>query len=148
MLSTKKAIISTKQAEFALPAIDSGEVENVGATQPTAALDKRQFLTSKMSLPDMLPAEYLEDTEPQDIMALDDLPRKKAKKTKFQHPVEKGPKDRRVGSTTYRVTKPTSSNLAPKSSKNARNVKESWLQGRSGKTGGINRQSFTKGFFK
>ncbi len=104
-------------------------------------------LSGKRSLPGMLPAEYLEDTEPQEVILLDELPRKKAKKTKFG-PAEKDPKDRRIGGTTYRVTKSSSTNLAPKSSSQARNTKESWLQGRPGKGVGINRRSFTKGFFK
>jgi U3 small nucleolar RNA-associated protein 16 len=105
-------------------------------------------LLSKHSLPDLLPAEYLEDTEPQNLMLSEEIPRKKAKKTKFQQTEEKEPKDRRIGTTTYRVTKASSANLAPKSSSQARNTKESWLQGRSGKSVSTNRKSFTKGFFK
>lgn len=105
-------------------------------------------LSTKRSLPDMLPAEYLEDTEPHDLILFDELPRKKAKKTKFHQSTEKEPKDRRIGNTTYRVTKASSTNLAPKSSSQARNTKESWLQGRSGKSISTNRTPFTKGFFK
>ena len=117
-----------------------------------AAIRKDAFkalpLSSKGALPDLLPAEYLEDAEPQDLLPFDQFPIKKAKKTKFHLAAEKEPKDRRVGSTTYRVTKASSANLPPKSSLQARNMKDSWLQGRSGKTIGTNRTSFTKGFFK
>jgi U3 small nucleolar RNA-associated protein 16 len=122
---------------------DEGRVdaEELGAKKPL-------LLSTKKPLPDMLPAEYLEDTEPQDVLPFDQFPTKKAKKTKFHLTAEKEPKDRRVGSTTYRVTKASSTILAPKSSSQARNTKESWLQGRSGKKGGTNRTPFTKGFFK
>jgi hypothetical protein len=109
---------------------------------------KRLSLSSKRALPDVLPAEYLEDTEPQDHLPFDHFPIKKAKKTKFHLTAGKEPKDRRAGSTTYRVTKASSLNLAPKSSSQARNTKESWFQGRSGKKGVTNRTPFTKGFFK
>jgi hypothetical protein len=105
-------------------------------------------LSSKRSLPDILPAEYLDDTEPYNLTLFDELPRKKAKKTKFHQSREKEPKDRRIGNATYRVTKASSTNLAPKSSSQARNTKESWLQGRSGKSISANRTPFTKGFFK
>jgi U3 small nucleolar RNA-associated protein 16 len=105
-------------------------------------------LSINRALPDVLPAEYLEDTEPQDILPFDQFPIKKAKKTKLYLTAEKETKDRRVGSTTYRVMKASRSNLAPKSSSQAQNVKESWLQGRSGKKLDANRTSFRKGFFK
>jgi U3 small nucleolar RNA-associated protein 16 len=109
---------------------------------------KRLSLSSKRALPDVLPAEYLEDTDPQDHLPFDQFPIKNSKKTKLHLTAEKEPKDRRVGSTTYRVTKASSTNLAPKSTSQARNTKESWLQGRSGKKGATNRTPFTKGFFK
>jgi U3 small nucleolar RNA-associated protein 16 len=109
---------------------------------------KTLSLSSKRALPNVLPAEYLEETEPQDLLPFDQFPIKKAKKTKFHLSAEKEPRDRRIGSTTYRVTKMSSTNLAPKSSSHARNTKESWLQGRSGKNLGTNRTPFAKGFFK
>jgi hypothetical protein len=105
-------------------------------------------LSGRRKLPHRLPAEYLEDTEPQEVMLLDALPRKKSKKTKFQDTTEKIPKDRRIGSTTYRVIKAGSINMAPKLSSQARNTKEAWLNGRSGKGASANRKPFSKGFFK
>jgi hypothetical protein len=127
--------------------------EDEGSTVAEKGSNKHEILSevalsSRRSLPDMLPAEYLEDTEAQEVTLLDELPRKTAKKTKFRQTAEKNPKDRRIGNTIYRVTKTTSTNLAPKSSSQARNTKESWLQGRSGKSVGTNRKSFTKGFYK
>jgi U3 small nucleolar RNA-associated protein 16 len=95
-----------------------------------------------------LPAEYLEDTEPQGIARVDEQPTKKSKKTKFQDPTAKEPRDRQIGATTYRVTKPQSTNLAPKASFQARSTKEKWLQGRVGKNEQSNRKPFSKGFLK
>jgi U3 small nucleolar RNA-associated protein 16 len=111
-------------------------------------VEKPLRFSTKRALPAMLPAEYLEDEEPRDQLPFEQFPIKKAKKTKFNLIAEKEPKDRRVGSTTYRVTKANSTNLAPKSSSNARNTKEQWLQGRSGKNGATKRTPFSKGFFK
>ena len=96
-------------------------------------------------LPEFLPEEYLEDNESDEDMSLKPVQRvKRAKKTKFTELVEKKPKDIRKGSTTYRVAEARSTKLAPKSSSNARSVKESWLQGRTGSS----RKSFSGGFFK
>lgn len=111
-------------------------------------VEKPLRLSAKRALPAVLPAEYLEDEEPRDQLPFEQFPMKKAKKTKFHLIAEKEPKDRRIGSTTYRVTKANSTNLAPKSSSNARNTKEQWLQGRSGKNGVTKRTHFSKGFFK
>jgi U3 small nucleolar RNA-associated protein 16 len=111
-------------------------------------VEKPLRLSTKRALPNVLPAEYLEDEEPHDQLPFEQFPIKKAKKTKFHLIAEKELKDRRVGSTTYRVTKANSTNMAPKSSSNARNTKEQWLQGRSGKKCATNRTPFSKGFFK
>lgn len=43
------------------------------------------------------------------------------------------PKDRKIGLTTYRVTKAQNKSLAPKSSKNAQNMKETLLHSRGPK---------------
>ncbi len=111
-------------------------------------VEKPLRLSTKRALPDVLPAEYLEDEEPRDQLPFEQFPIKKAKKTKFHLIAEKEIKDRRVGSTTYRVTKANSTILAPKSSSNARNTKEQWVLGRTGKKGPTSRTSFGKGFFK
>ncbi|KUJ19076.1 uncharacterized protein LY89DRAFT_731498 [Mollisia scopiformis] len=99
-------------------------------------------------VPDLLPLEFLEDDDPNEVIAAEEAPRIAPRKKKFKELLEKGPKDRRVGKTTYRVTKTQSTNLAPKAAHNARSVKESWLQGRSGMKIDSNRKPFSKGFFK
>ncbi|KAH9208619.1 hypothetical protein DL95DRAFT_527331 [Leptodontidium sp. 2 PMI_412] len=117
--------------------------------EPTPALDETSLaLTTRSALPDFLPAEYLEDTDPQDLIRTDDddILRKKAKKTKFIDAALKAPKDRRVGKTTYRVAKAGSTKLAPRSSFVARSTKEAWLQGRSGGKIDPNRRAFGKAF--
>jgi hypothetical protein len=70
------------------------------------------------------------------------------RKTKFFFNTEKAPKDRQVGSTTYRVTKTTSKNLAPKFNPNAKSMKETLLYGRSGKKQASNRKPMRPSFFK
>lgn len=106
-------------------------------------------LIARSTIPELLPEEYLQDEDPEAADVSDnELPVKKAKKTKFADVVEKKPKDRRKGSTTYRVSEVISEKLAPKASFNARTTKESWLQGRPGKTSVTNRKSFSTGFFK
>jgi len=101
-------------------------------------------------LPDLLPTEYLEDVDPRGLVVhvAPISTKTKAKKTKFVELVEKQPKDRRIGGTTYRVIKAQSTSLAPKSSFHARHTKEAWLQGRVGKAGGSSRQPVSMGFFK
>ncbi|KAE9367907.1 hypothetical protein N431DRAFT_486905 [Stipitochalara longipes BDJ] len=150
---TKKAKHSTKGDNVPSTKEDRNPNENesyVVAEEIVIQNDvtKPMPLSSKRALPDILPAEYLVDAKPEDILPFDQFPIKKAKRTKFHFSTEKEPKDRRVGSTTYRVTKASSTNLAPKSSSQARNMKDSWLQGRSGKKIGTDRISFAKGFFK
>lgn len=104
----------------------------------------------KSTLPDLLPAELLQDedtistTEPNDAKL-----QTKPKKTKFfdEVTVSKTPKDRRVGTTTYRVTKSSTLLLAPKASARSRSKKEAWLQGRTGTKGDNHRKPFAQGFF-
>jgi len=113
-----------------------------------ASIPLPRFIANRNTLPELLPAEYLEDTEPREIARMDEQLTKKSKKTKFHDPTAKEPKDRRIGATTYRVTKPQSTNLAPKASFQARSTKEKWLQGRLGKNEQSNRKPFSKGFLK
>ncbi|EPE25032.1 hypothetical protein GLAREA_11613 [Glarea lozoyensis ATCC 20868] len=102
--------------------------------------------------PGLLPEEFLQDDEDDEeeevemkALQLSSVP-VKAKKTTFADlaPI---PKDRRIGSTTYKVTKVRNSNLAPPSLTQARKTKEAWLQGRAGTKFGTNRKPFSKGFF-
>jgi U3 small nucleolar RNA-associated protein 16 len=100
-------------------------------------------------LPDLLPAEFLEDDDDESLAHPDpEFPVKKAKKMKFTDLVERKPKDIRRGSTIYRVSEIRSTKLAPKASVQARSLKESWLQGRPGKLIGTNRMPWASGFFK
>merc|ERR1712093_697568 len=117
--------------------------------EPTSLTMPSHILTSRSTLPSFLPAEYLEDTEPQDSIPTSDemtIIKKKAKKTKFLDAALKEPKDRRVGKTTYRVAKAGSTKLAPKSSFTARSTKEAWMQGRSGGKVDPSRRAFGKAF--
>lgn len=117
---------------------DKQAAENNGTFSPLK-------LGAHSALPEFLPEEYLEDNESEGDMAVETVkPAKRAKKIKFSDLVEKRPKDIRKGSTTYRVAEVRSTKLAPKSSFNARTVKESWLQGR----GNANRKSYSSGFLK
>lgn len=105
---------------------------------------------SRSNLPDLLPDEYLQDdSESEELMDLDlEKPRQKSKKMKFTDLMEKKPKDRRKGSTTYRVSEVRSMNLAPKSSFHARSMKEAWLKGRAGNGASGSRKVASGGFFK
>ena len=105
---------------------------------------------SRSNLPDLLPDEYLhDDSESEELMDLDlEKPRQNSKKMKFTDLTEKKPKDRRKGSTTYRVSEARSMNLAPKSSFHARSVKEAWLKGRAGNGASGSRKVASGGFFK
>lgn len=104
-----------------------------------------------LPLPDLLPAEFLEDddedtSEPGHSHS--SLPRKVVKANKLRHLLEKRPKDKRVGSTTFRVAESKNSHLPPKASSQARQLKESWLQGRAGAKTKPNRKPFNQGFIK
>jgi U3 small nucleolar RNA-associated protein 16 len=143
-------------------ALESAEVASLGSADADADADDQHGdgneslstsaptkLTSRSVLPDFLPEEYLQDEESDDDMAIEiTQPMKRAKKTKFTDLVEKKPKDRRVGSTTYRVAEACNTKLAPKASFQARSVKELWMQGRSASGAAPNRKPFSSGFFK
>ncbi|RFU33525.1 hypothetical protein B7463_g2822, partial [Scytalidium lignicola] len=99
-------------------------------------------------LPFYLPEELLEDDEEEPAMDLDLVREvKRPKKIKFSELLEKKPKDKRVGSTIYRVAGVSHPSLAPKATQQARSTKEQWLKGRSGKAVGIQRKPFKSGFF-
>ncbi|KAE8446815.1 hypothetical protein EG329_011592 [Mollisiaceae sp. DMI_Dod_QoI] len=108
----------------------------------------RTRIASYRALPDLLPMEYLEDDDVAEVVAMEEQPRNVSTKRKFKDLSEKKPKDRRIGATTYRVTKVQSTNLAPKAAHHARSMKELWLQGRSGKKIDPSRKPFSKSFFK
>jgi hypothetical protein len=97
-----------------------------------------------------LPAEYLEDDPIEDHNSFsppEQTMSNKSKKIKFIDPTPKKPKDRRKGSTIYRVAEAHGDGLlAPKAASNARSVKEAWLNGQRG-AGGAKRV-VNGGFFK
>lgn len=122
---------------------------NIQVAEDTAPVEKRTIINTS-NLPDLLPDEYLQDDEDSESLADLDLEvtRTKPKRMKFSDLVEKKPKDRRKGSTTYRVLEIRSKNLAPKSSFHAKNTKESWLKGRGPMGAGGVRKVASGGFFK
>jgi hypothetical protein len=105
---------------------------------------------SRSNLPDLLPEEYLEDDDDPEPLPTQEMEvaRIKPKKIKFADLVEKKPKDRRKGSTTYRVSEVRSKHLAPKSSVHAKAMKESWMKGRISNGFGGGRKVASGGFFK
>jgi hypothetical protein len=125
------------------------EAQTPALVQPLPDSTNVPKFAAGSALPDLLPEEYLQDDDLETgSLSGNEIPVKKAKKMKFADLVEKKPKDRRKGSTTYRVSEVISTKLAPKASFNARSTKESWLQGRPGKALVTNRKSFSTGFFK
>ncbi|KAI9048004.1 hypothetical protein LZ554_007802 [Drepanopeziza brunnea f. sp. 'monogermtubi'] len=127
-----------------VPRSDSEIPDQEQPMEPRPAFDQPR-LTSRSALPEFLPAEYLEDSEPQDLMiSTEKADRPKPKKTKFLE--AKAPKDKRVGRTTYRVAKSGEMSLAPKANFQAKSVKEKWLQGRSGRKAEPSRRPFGKSF--
>jgi hypothetical protein len=97
-----------------------------------------------------LPAEYLEDESAEDpgsSSLSQQITSYKSKKIKFIDPTPKKPKDRRKGSTIYRVAEAHDDGLlAPKAASNARSVKEAWLNGQRGAGGSM--KVVKGGFFK
>jgi hypothetical protein len=124
-------------------------------TTQRAAPSKHASLPSPaktLAQSDFLPEEFLEDDEEdEENGTLSNAfeaarPLVKAKKTIFEDFV-RVPKDRRIGSTTYKVTKAKNLNLTPTSSTWAKSTKEAWLHGRVGAKFGNNRKAISKGFF-
>jgi hypothetical protein len=94
--------------------------------------------------------EYLEDKPAEDYDSFS-LPTQtmshKSKKIKFIDSAPKKPKDRRKGSTIYRVVEAHDDGLlAPKAASDARSVKEAWLNGQRGAS--RSRKVVKGGFFK
>lgn len=69
--------------------------------------------------------------EEAEVESEEEAPRK-SKKIKFVYPEEKKPKDKKLGSTTYRVAQTNKEGLAPKASHNAQATKSALLGGRKG----------------
>jgi U3 snoRNA associated len=113
---------------------------------------KSKTTIDKLNLPEFLPAEYLEDS-----MEIDEAPikaepntTKYPKKKIFADLVEKKPKDRTKGNTTYRVSEArgiASSVLAPAAAPNALSLKDAWMRGIGRHGIGGNRKVANAGFF-
>lgn len=152
--SAKKRKSKAKAKEVTKIELDDQEDDDGGAAvdginKQDDGIRLKTTIPNSRSLPHLLPLEYLEDDEPEEVLAIEEAPKKAPKnKKKFRDLSEKSPKDRRIGGTTYRVTKAQSTNLAPKAAFNARSIKESWLQGRSGKKVDPSRKPMSKDFFK
>jgi hypothetical protein len=128
-------------------------------TSSSHNLSTKSKLTSD-TLPDLLPDEYLEEAEIQSAIESDldsEQPTMRVRKRNLKDLAEKKVKDRRVGSTTYRLSEVSSKLLAPKSSYHARTNKEACLNGRLGTgkrvgsakgSGGGKRLVTGGGFFK
>lgn len=98
---------------------------------------------NRSNLPDLLPEEFLnDDVEEAELESEEEAPRK-SKKIKFLYPEEKKPKDKKLGSTTYRVAQTNKESLAPKASKSALAMKAALLGGRKGQI----RKAVSSGFF-
>ncbi|APA14503.1 predicted protein [Sclerotinia sclerotiorum 1980 UF-70] len=122
--------------------LDSEDIEDINRTFAPPG---------HLPLPDLLPAEYLEDNDddtPESGNFHSSLPTRFVKTNKLRHLLEKRPKDKRVGSTTFRVAESRNTHLPPKASNQARSLKESWLQGRAGTKIKANRKPFNQGFIK
>ena len=93
-------------------------------------------------LPEFLPAEFLKDDDDSETNVTNStIQPKLPHKTKHIILDEKKPKDRRKGSTIYRVSDTTDMRLAPKASSHARSEK-------ARKMHGGNRKPFSKSFFQ
>ncbi|KAH8803167.1 hypothetical protein F5884DRAFT_711706 [Xylogone sp. PMI_703] len=140
-------------SENELESEQSPQAESEDETYEPDGDKSASTLTSRKrkDLPFYLPEELLEDDEEEEEATMElDVVRevKKPKKIKFTELVEKKPKDKRVGSTIYRVSGGvTNAGLAPKATQQARSTKEQWLKGRSGKAVGAQRKPFKSGFF-
>ena len=86
----------------------------------------------RSNLPDLLPEDFLEDSTAEDAgPPLKEEPQR-PKKLKFEYAEEKKPKDKRLGSTTYRVAQVEKDGFAPKASRNSVSAKAALQGGRKG----------------
>ncbi len=138
------------KAPLAAEATNAEDEQGPVAIEETEATASKQIsFSSRSGIPELLPTEYLQDDDSDyDMILGDEKPKKKGRKTNLLEIAEKQLKDRRIGTTTYRVSKTSSTRLAPKASANARLLKETWLQGRASGKVNPNRRIASKGFFK
>ncbi|OBT55838.1 hypothetical protein VE04_03755 [Pseudogymnoascus sp. 24MN13] len=119
-----KAAKKRKHAEEELD--ESATIENSSITvEPVGRASKPRF--DRTTLPDLLPEDFLEDASSEDEAPVQVEKPRVSKKIKFAYE-EKKPKDKKLGSTTYRVAQVEKAGFAPKASRNTLSVKAS-LQG-------------------
>ncbi|KFY62787.1 hypothetical protein V496_04376 [Pseudogymnoascus sp. VKM F-4515 (FW-2607)] len=109
---------------------ESATIENSSiAVEPIGrASTKPRF--DRSTLPDLLPEDFLEDASSEDEAPVQEEKRV-SKKIKFAYE-EKKPKDKKLGSTTYRVAQVEKEGFAPKVSRNTLSAKASLQGGRKG----------------
>jgi U3 small nucleolar RNA-associated protein 16 len=126
------------------------DIPEENTSKDDSAPTKPQTIITKSNIPEFLPSEYLEDDSAEDnssLSALKETTFHKSKKVKFIDQTAKKPKDRKKGSTIYRVVEAHGTGLlAPRAVRTARSVKEAWLSGLRGAGG--NRKVINGGFFK
>ncbi|KFY32952.1 hypothetical protein V495_08581 [Pseudogymnoascus sp. VKM F-4514 (FW-929)] len=112
-----------KHAEESLDESATLENSSVGIDVGRASAKPR---FDRSTLPDLLPEDFLEDEESEDEAPVVEEKRQ-PKKIKFAYE-EKKPKDKRLGSTTFRVAQVAKEGFAPKVSRTTASAKAS-LQG-------------------
>ncbi|KAI5465715.1 hypothetical protein BGZ63DRAFT_374339 [Mariannaea sp. PMI_226] len=135
----QRDVLFKQQAEERKKAQDEAKasaVESSAAEEPPVPVETagRRRRTDKIKVPDLLPAEFLEDPSSEDEDENSNAVVARAKKRKIAD-IEKslasesrGPRDERVGSTVYRVAKKADERMAPKTSKQSKNSKDLLLK--------------------
>ncbi|KFY27209.1 hypothetical protein V493_03641 [Pseudogymnoascus sp. VKM F-4281 (FW-2241)] len=121
-----KAAKKRKHADEELD--ESATIENSSITIEPAGRASTKPRFDRTTLPDLLPEEFLEDAVSEDEAPVQVEKPRVSKKIKFAYE-EKKPKDKKLGSTTYRVAQVEKEGFAPKVSHNTVSSKAS-LQGR------------------
>ncbi|ELR07278.1 hypothetical protein VC83_09457 [Pseudogymnoascus destructans] len=123
-----KAAKKRKHAEEEID--ESATIENSSITvEPVGRASKPRF--DRTTLPDLLPEDFLEDASSEDEAPVQVEKPRVSKKIKFAYE-EKKPKDKKMGSTTYRVAQVEKAGFAPKASRNTLSLKASLQGGRKG----------------
>jgi hypothetical protein len=113
-----------KHAEESLDESATLENSSIGIDVGRASAKPR---FDRSTLPDLLPEDFLEDEESEDEVLVEEERPRQPKKIKFAYE-EKKPKDKRLGSTTFRVAQVAKEGFAPKVSRTTASAKAS-LQG-------------------
>lgn len=136
--SEKKAAAAAAKAEAeASPEPDQHVLGEVRSHLPSVSAAPTRKRLDKRSLPDVLPDDFLEAASDEDDNTdQDDEQDGRPRKPKFNTVARQAakaesrrPQDQRVGSTVYRVARPSEDpNLAPKAHKHSKNAKEVLLR--------------------